>query len=457
MLSPRRLAVLREFAAAGHDRGAAEALAFTPSAVSQQLAQLQREAGVELFRKVGRRLELTDAGRTLAARADELLARVEQVEAELAAEAGDVRGTVRVAAFQTAATALACRPRPGSRTPIRALRVEFAEAEAEESLPMLARGGLDVAIAEEYEHAPRPRLPGCSASTSSPTSCSSRCRPRHRRGGRAGRAGRVCASSPWATPAPAPPTPTCRGICRSRRRVRARRPPSRQRLGLLLELVAAGRRRRSCRPWAGRARRRVAVRPIAEGRFSRALFVAVRDERPRAPGDRRRRRGALPRAQPTCRADETVDLEAGGALELPHRRRRCPCRRSRLDAVVEQAGFVERLLEPLHGLPLVPSCSSGVVLVPGPRARRVAGRAGAPGAARARRRCIRRPGGRASSGAGRAASAPTSCVTGVGARPGRTGRVARPMARSYSVVEVVLEPLARGDRRSTCGPGRGCG
>ncbi|MET0769124.1 MAG: LysR family transcriptional regulator, partial [Solirubrobacteraceae bacterium] len=56
MLDPRRLVVLREFAAQGTIAGAAEALAFTPSAVSQQLAQLQREAGVELFRKAGRRL-----------------------------------------------------------------------------------------------------------------------------------------------------------------------------------------------------------------------------------------------------------------------------------------------------------------------------------------------------------------------------------------------------------------
>ena len=88
MLDPRRLAVLREFAARGTIAGAADALAFTPSAVSQQLAQLQREAGVELFRKVGRRLELTDAGRTLVARADELLSHLEAIDAELAAHSG---------------------------------------------------------------------------------------------------------------------------------------------------------------------------------------------------------------------------------------------------------------------------------------------------------------------------------------------------------------------------------
>jgi DNA-binding transcriptional LysR family regulator len=158
MLSPRRLAVLREFAAQGTIAGAAEVLAFTPSAVSQHLAQLQREAGVELFRKVGRRLELTDAGRVLAARAGELLAHVEEVEVELAAQAEQIRGTVRVAAFQTAARALVM-PALGQLADAHpGLRVELAEAEAETSLPLLARGGLDVAVAEEYELAPRPHL-----------------------------------------------------------------------------------------------------------------------------------------------------------------------------------------------------------------------------------------------------------------------------------------------------------
>src|SRR4051812_50141304 len=81
MLSPRRLVVLREFVARGTIAGAADALAFTPSAVSQQLAQLQREAGVDLFRRSGRRLELTDAGRMLAARAGGVLEELEALEA----------------------------------------------------------------------------------------------------------------------------------------------------------------------------------------------------------------------------------------------------------------------------------------------------------------------------------------------------------------------------------------
>src|SRR3954467_4917381 len=92
MLSPRRLLVLREFVAQGTIAGAAEALSFTPSAVSQQLAQLQREAGVDPFRRSGRRLELTDAGHMLAERAGGVLGELEALEAGLASLAGEGRG-----------------------------------------------------------------------------------------------------------------------------------------------------------------------------------------------------------------------------------------------------------------------------------------------------------------------------------------------------------------------------
>src|SRR6476620_3949394 len=138
MLAPRRLRVLREFVAQGTIAGAAEALAFTRSAVSQQLAQLQREAGVELFRKRGRRLELTDAGRMLAARAGAVLGELEQLEAGLASLAGEVRGVVRVASFQTATRALVMPALGRLAAAHPALRLELIELEAEDSLPVLA-------------------------------------------------------------------------------------------------------------------------------------------------------------------------------------------------------------------------------------------------------------------------------------------------------------------------------
>jgi DNA-binding transcriptional LysR family regulator len=278
MLDPRRLVVLREFAAQGTIAGAAEALAFTPSAVSQQLAQLQREAGVELFRKVGRRLELTDAGRTLVARAGELLARVEEVEAELAAHAQHVRGTVRVGAFQTAAMALVL---PAiERLPHPELHVELVEGEAEESLPMVIRGELDVAIAEEYDHAPRPRLPQLHRDYLEPDQlvlALPRDHPAAEREGAVTLA--ALRDAHWAAPrAPSAFADMVTRLCRS---IGGFEPDIRHRaydLYLLIELVAV-RGAVALLPALGRPERdfRIAVRPIADGEYARALFVATRE------------------------------------------------------------------------------------------------------------------------------------------------------------------------------------
>jgi DNA-binding transcriptional LysR family regulator len=285
MLDPRRLAVLREFAVRGTIAGAADALSFTPSAVSQQLAQLQREAGVELFRKVGRRLELTDAGRTLVARADEVLARIEEIDAELAAQAEEVRGTIRVGAFQTAASAIVipALDRLAERHP--RLRVELVEAEAEESLPVLERGGLDVAIAEEYEHAPRPRSAQLRREYLEPDEMVLAL-PRAHPAARGRRP--VSLASLHAIEWVAARADTAFGdmfarVCRS---VGGFEPEIRHRVNemeLLLDIVASG--AAALVPALGRPERddRVAVRSIAEGRVSRALFVAVRESDRRRP------------------------------------------------------------------------------------------------------------------------------------------------------------------------------
>jgi DNA-binding transcriptional LysR family regulator len=279
MLDPRRLAVLREFAAQGTIARAADALAFTPSAVSQQLAQLQREAGVELFRKTGRRLELTDAGRTLVARADELLARVEEIEAELAARAGTVRGTVRVGAFQTAASALVIPAMAllAERHP--EVRVELLETEAETSLPLVERGALDVAIAEEYEHAPRPHVASLHRQYLEPDKMVIALPRDHPE---AQGEGPVALASMEAAVWAAPRGDTAYGamfarLCRS---VGGFEPDIRHRVGemqMLLDLVAEG-DVAAIVPALGRPERepRVAVRTIAEGPFTRALYVSTR-------------------------------------------------------------------------------------------------------------------------------------------------------------------------------------
>ena len=101
-----RLRLLRDFAERGTVQATAEALSLTASAVSQQLKRLQREAGVELLEPHGRRVRLTEAGKVLVARADEILAALEQAHADMDAFRTKPRGAVRVAMVPSAAAML---------------------------------------------------------------------------------------------------------------------------------------------------------------------------------------------------------------------------------------------------------------------------------------------------------------------------------------------------------------
>lgn len=156
MLDVRRLRLLRELHARGTIAAVADALQYTPSAVSQQLAVLERESGVALLERAGRGVRLTDAGERLVEHAEAVIARLEAAEADLAA-GGEVRGRVRVAAFQTAARALVAPAFIQLAGTAPGVRTELLEMEAEDSLPLLRIGEVDVVVAEEYEHTPRPR------------------------------------------------------------------------------------------------------------------------------------------------------------------------------------------------------------------------------------------------------------------------------------------------------------
>jgi DNA-binding transcriptional LysR family regulator len=159
MLDLRRLRLLRELSARGTIGAVATALDYSPSAVSQQLAQLEKEAGVPLLERVGRNVRLTAAAQTLVMHTEVLLARVEEAEADLAATAEQVTGTVRVATFQTAGLYLLAPALKllAARHP--ALRVEVSDAEPETTMPSLALGALDLALGDEYPFLPRPTDP----------------------------------------------------------------------------------------------------------------------------------------------------------------------------------------------------------------------------------------------------------------------------------------------------------
>ncbi|WP_328412624.1 LysR family transcriptional regulator [Nocardia sp. NBC_00403] len=105
-MAVERLRVLREFADRGTVAAVATALSMTPSAVSQQLKVLAKEAGVALLEPDGRRVRLTDAGQALVLRADEVLAAMDRAVAEMAHYRGSPRGRVRVALFPSGAALL---------------------------------------------------------------------------------------------------------------------------------------------------------------------------------------------------------------------------------------------------------------------------------------------------------------------------------------------------------------
>jgi DNA-binding transcriptional LysR family regulator len=278
MLDLRRLVLLRELDARGTIAAVAQALSYSPSAVSQQLSQLEHEAGVELLERVGRNVRLTEAALLLVDHTEALLARMERAEAEIARAGAEPRGIVRVAAFQTVAVALL--PRALSRLardhPL--LSVEYLEAEAEEALPLVVRGALDLAIGEEYEHAPRPRDPALERRdiVHDPILIAVPHDHPLARGPEialADLAGERWATSRTGTALAEMVAGACRSLGGFEPEIRYRA----NNMGTLLSLVGSG-HAVAMIPGLGNTAgdARVAVRPVAEEPLARRIFVAVR-------------------------------------------------------------------------------------------------------------------------------------------------------------------------------------
>src|SRR5919201_1156289 len=140
MLDVRRMRVLREVAEQGSFSAAAVALNFTQSAISQHVAALERETGARLVERGPRGVRLTDAGRSLVAHADAILARIEDAEEELAALAGLRGGRLRLACFQSAGATLVPRAVAAFRERHPAVDLGMVEAEPEEASERLRSG-----------------------------------------------------------------------------------------------------------------------------------------------------------------------------------------------------------------------------------------------------------------------------------------------------------------------------
>ena len=141
--------MLHEFAARGSIARTADALGYTPSAVSQQLAALEREAGIALLDRTARSAGLTDAGRRLARHAERILAMVEEAEADLSAHAAEPSGRVVVTAFPSAAVAFA----PALARSLRAhprLTLLLRQSSPDDGLQLVRSGEAEVAIADDW-------------------------------------------------------------------------------------------------------------------------------------------------------------------------------------------------------------------------------------------------------------------------------------------------------------------
>ncbi|TDD49312.1 LysR family transcriptional regulator [Nonomuraea terrae] len=155
MLDVRRLRVLLAVAEHGGIAAAARALTFTPPAVSQHIAALERQVGMLLVDRSGRTARLTAAGHRLAGHARQVLAGLEAAEADLASLDGDLRGTLAVGTIATLGRTLLPAALTTLRTTAPDVDLRIEECEPEDSLPALARGDLDVVLAGEYGLTPQ--------------------------------------------------------------------------------------------------------------------------------------------------------------------------------------------------------------------------------------------------------------------------------------------------------------
>jgi DNA-binding transcriptional LysR family regulator len=151
MLNVNRLRILIEVASRGSFSAAAEALSYTQSAVSQQVAALEAETGVTLLERLPRGVRLTPAGEVLLTYAEGIVARLHAAEAEMAAIAGLRGGQLRMASFPTAGATLMPLAIAIFRAQHPEVELTLAEGEPEEMAPRMSAGEFDIALLFEFE------------------------------------------------------------------------------------------------------------------------------------------------------------------------------------------------------------------------------------------------------------------------------------------------------------------
>src|SRR5215472_7431329 len=150
MLDVTRLRVLAAVARYGSVTAAAKALNYAQPSVSHHLARLEAETGARLVQRSGRGVELTDAGRLLAGRAEEILGRLDAAEHELAAHVGQREERIRVAGFPSALATLVPAAAARLRADHPGAELLLAESEPQGAVRMLRAGRVDVALVFSY-------------------------------------------------------------------------------------------------------------------------------------------------------------------------------------------------------------------------------------------------------------------------------------------------------------------
>jgi DNA-binding transcriptional LysR family regulator len=154
MLDLDRLRALSAVATYGSVSAAADVLHVTTSAVSQQVAKLERETGQKLLERNGRGVRLTDAATLLAAHAERILAMVEAAESDLEAQRGEVVGELAMAAFPTAARGLVPAALRALSQQHPRLRVCLREQEPHAAVPLAVRGEIDLGVVQDWFNVP---------------------------------------------------------------------------------------------------------------------------------------------------------------------------------------------------------------------------------------------------------------------------------------------------------------
>lgn len=153
-LSLHRLRMLRELHRRGTVTAAAAALHYTASAVSQQLAQLERDVGAKLFERLGRRVQLTELGILLTEHAEDILGSVERATLALEEAQGSMSARLTAGVWASVASGLLPTALTALAADYPGIQVRTKELAPEATADAVRDGTLDLSFVIDYSDVP---------------------------------------------------------------------------------------------------------------------------------------------------------------------------------------------------------------------------------------------------------------------------------------------------------------